>query len=182
MCNKKYSLQVGPVVELKDILINKEQRVSFIMKLFNLYPNNCIISFKLNIPGNIKNNYIIKEIFKTGKDEIDIFLKNHNLQKIYFKELLNLKTGPELIVVVNSNSSFVKIKMIEIEDKNQLSRLYDIDVLDFKNNKLKYLSRKIPRKCFICDNDAKSCSQMRSHTIDEIYNFLETIIKSSLYI
>ena len=67
--------------------------------------------------------------------------------------------------------------MIEIEENHILGRCLDIDVYRIKDNKVMGISRsdlfKSPRKCFICDLDAKICSRSQTHSIEEIKKYFE---------
>jgi holo-ACP synthase/triphosphoribosyl-dephospho-CoA synthase len=60
-----------------------------------------------------------------------------------------------------------------------LGRCVDIDVYTYKNEKVIGISRtdlyKAPRKCFICDLDAKICSRAQTHSIEEIKNYFDEV-------
>ena len=72
--------------------------------------------------------------------------------------------------------------MINVEEEHILGRCLDIDVYTLKNDKVIGISRsdlfKKPRRCFICDLDAKICSRAQTHTIDEIKNYFEVVYKN----
>ncbi len=67
--------------------------------------------------------------------------------------------------------------MIDIEENHILGRCLDIDVYTMKENKLRGISRsdlfKSPRRCFICDLDAKICSRAQTHSMEEIKTYFE---------
>lgn len=181
-------LQEGIMPTLDEVLDNREKRVIFINKLLNLYPKSIIISFKLNIPGPVKNNETIGKIFEAGFQCITSSIKNENFELIYFKQL-NLKTGPEYFAAINNNDAFnVKEKMTFIEENNNLGRLYDIDVIYKENENIHIINRDEigykSRKCFICNNEAKICSSRRTHSITEMYECIDKLIKSdkSIYL
>ena len=68
-----------------------------------------------------------------------------------------------------------------MEEEHILGRCLDIDVYAYKNDKVIGISRsdlfKKPRKCFICDLDAKLCSRAQTHTMEEIKNYFEVAYK-----
>lgn len=64
--------------------------------------------------------------------------------------------------------------MVEIEERDRLGRIFDIDVIDVNGSKL---SRDEPRKCFICDNAAAACARNRSHTAAELERVVNGLIR-----
>lgn len=168
----------GDIPSLIQVMDRREERVFYIKKLLN-EKDNVVISFKLNIPGEIKNNSKILEVFNIGKENIKKTLKENKLEIIKDKEF-NLITGPEYIALINSRDSLnIKKLMVAIEE-NGLGRLYDIDV----ENRDGAISRKEldikDRKCFICDNSSKVCSRSRAHSVEDMLLKIESIIEENL--
>lgn len=170
----------GSKPTLNEVLDNREKRVEFLKKLFSLYPQCTIVSFKLNIPGEVKNNKVITEIFDIGLNHISVCVKNEKWESVYSKKL-NLRTGPEYFEVISSIPLAVKEKMASIEEYVILGRLFDIDVIYKKNENLHYVERReigYPnRKCFICNRAAKLCASRRTHSFLEICESMENLIK-----
>jgi holo-ACP synthase CitX len=170
----------GSKPTLDEVLDNREKRVEFLRKLFSLYPHCTIISFKLNIPGEIKNNEYISQIFDIGLKHISSCVKNENWESVYSKKI-NLRTGPEYFDVITALPLGVKEKMVSIEENVILGRIFDIDVIYEENENLYYVERGeigYPnRKCFICSCDAKLCSSRRTHSVLEIHKSMGNLIK-----
>lgn len=171
----------GSMPTIYEVLDNREKRVEFINKLFKLYPKCTIISYKCNIPGEVKNNEIISKIFEIGIDYISNSIKNEKWESIYSKKI-NLKTGPEYFEVICVPPLSVKEKMAYIEEDEVLGRLFDIDVLYIENDNIHYVERReigYPnRKCFICNNDAKICASRRTHSLSSIYQSMGQLIET----
>jgi len=178
----KSFLYSGDTPTLDEVLHNREMRVNFIHKLLTLHPDSTIISFKLNIPGPVKNNETIEKIFNAGVNSIDSCIKGENWNIAYSKRL-SLKTGSEYFVALTSKPTEIKKKMTFIEENEMLGRLFDIDVLYIENDKVESINREkigfAGRKCFVCSNDAKICSSRRTHTLSEMFQSIEEIIKLS---
>jgi holo-ACP synthase CitX len=176
----KSVFQEGSKPTLDEVLDNREKRVGFIKKLFLLYPQSTIISFKCNIPGEVKNNETIGEIFEIGLRYISSCVKNESLDSVYTKKL-NLSTGPEFFEVLSAPPLAVKEKMSSIEENEILGRLFDIDVIYKEDENLHYVERREigypKRKCFVCSDDAKLCASRRTHSILEIHKSMENLIK-----
>ncbi|WP_180365925.1 citrate lyase holo-[acyl-carrier protein] synthase, partial [Oenococcus oeni] len=77
----------------------------------------------------------------------------------------------------------VKKTAVSFEDKNDLGRLFDADVLTNKKGIISSLSRKQlkqnGRKCLICQRSAKECARSRRHTIKELQDRISEIYEES---
>lgn len=59
---------------------------------------------------------------------------------------------------------------VEIEDTHPLGRLFDIDVIDAQG--IPVSRDRVggqPRRCLVCDYEARYCMRMRWHTQEEIW-------------
>ncbi|AMC94160.1 hypothetical protein AOC36_09210 [Erysipelothrix larvae] len=174
----KQAFSVGEVSTLDAILDHREKRRSFQIKLGQTYPGCVIISYKCNIPGPIKNNAVITQIFNVGHTRILTTLQTVSWHMVYHKTI-NLPTGLDgFYVVKEAHMKEVKSAMVQLEETDTLGRLFDIDVLTYENNALHSQSRTAlgfsPRKCLICDHEAKACGRSRKHSVSELH---DTIIK-----
>ncbi|UDM32073.1 citrate lyase holo-[acyl-carrier protein] synthase [Lentilactobacillus laojiaonis] len=157
----------GNEQSIMNVLSVKDKRQAFQRKLLAEYPGKTIVAIKLNIPGPIKNNSKIKRIFNLGMDE---FLKQLADFKILFSHSWHLDTGEETFLVMDTKDiQALKLISIKFEDEFNLGRLFDIDIL---SDWQRAYSRKdlgfTPRKCLICDQDAKNCARSRKHSIPEM--------------
>lgn len=154
-------------VTLEEILDQREHRVYLINQFRKKYPNKTIISYKLNIPGPIKNSQLYQYAFLAGLDSIPY----NPVEKQVF---LDNKTGPEAILIIDKDKIDVKKSLIEIENKDDLGRLFDLDVVGVSRSDLDIK----PRKCIICDEIAYACARSRKHSLSDILNTIEKIIEN----
>ena len=161
----------GIEVEIDEILDCREKRVAIQNEMIRKY-NKPVISFTMNIPGPIKTNNEIKKAFDIGKNLILEKLKENNIE-ILEKEELNVNTGNELFISVNSSAEKIKNITVAIEESCELGRLFDIDVIDVN---FKKLSRKSFRKCLICEEQAQECGRSRKHSVKELQDKIEEIL------
>ena len=79
---------------------------------------------------------------------------------------------------VDLSVSVLKKLMTEIEDGSRIGRLFDIDVIDVD---LQPISRADigmnDRKCLICGEPAHACSRSRKHSVAELLNEIERVLK-----
>jgi len=172
--SKFEAFRVGDKPTLAQVLRNREKRVALQTDLCQKYSESVVVTFKCNIPGEIKNNEVISYIFTEGKNAIHKCLVD-NQWEIGFEKEINDLTGPELFLVINNVGALeVKEKMIAIETTDTLARLFDFDVSYANENTIVNVSRESlgyeTRKCLICDCDAKQCARSRTHSLQQLHD------------
>ncbi|MBK5201847.1 MAG: citrate lyase holo-[acyl-carrier protein] synthase [Spirochaetaceae bacterium] len=160
------------------IMENRDKRVLHQKELCDIY-HLPLISFTLNIAGNIKKNKLFDILFNLGCKEIELALISNQIK---LKEILLQDSGNTAFYVYNLSAEFIKRAMIEIEDFNDLSRLFDIDVID--NETYTPLSRtqfgNPPRSCLICrDVPYLICRRNNTHSFGEIIHKTKEISNKS---
>ncbi|WP_429976030.1 citrate lyase holo-[acyl-carrier protein] synthase [Enterococcus sp. DIV0086] len=168
----------GKIQKLEDVLTHKEQRVSLQTKLLFEHQNNTLLVFTLNIPGPIKNNSEILRIFYMGKVALKKMFIRKKIHPIYTQEI-NLPSGLDWFVEVSTDPFIFKQFLVELEQEHPLGRIFDLDVLFFKNGRVQIVSRQDlgypERPCFICQQAAKVCARNKTHEIKEIQKKIEQI-------
>lgn len=149
------------------IMEARDERVLMQKELCNIY-HLPIISFTLNIVGNVKRTNLFDILFNLGCYQIEEALI---LQQLKVKEIIINDYGNTAFYIYNASTELIKRAMIKIEDFNELSRLFDIDVID--NESYKPLSRTQlgdpPRSCLICkDVPYIVCRRNSTHSFDEV--------------
>lgn len=159
---------------LIDILDSRERRAEKQKELIDKYKSTCI-SFTLNIPGKVKDNGVYRAIHKEGMEVIKKTLEEKGI-KILYSEEEEHTTGREGYILVDENSGRVKELTMGIEESHPLGRIFDIDIF---NRRKEQISRKdlekTSRKCLLCDNDARVCMRMGSHTYESLIQNINDI-------
>lgn len=168
----------GKEQRLDDILRQKEARVSTIRHLLTKYPNT-IICFKLNIPGPIKNNQYIFEIFTEGRQAILDRFSAAGSRCLYDKSKFS-DAGDELYIVVAEDPVLVKKWMCEIEEQHFFGRLFDIDVISGDGTVSRTQIGYRERKCLLCDERAAICGRSRKHTVEELQEKISKIFEERI--
>ena len=163
----------GQEINLAQMLTRREKR-SEEQKFFLDKYKSPLISFSMNIPGPVKTNLLIRKAFDTGKNLIlDSLAEIH--AKINDSIETHENTGDELLLSIsNIPPDELKNLSLKIENNSQIGRLFDIDVIDSNGVKL---SRKIFRKCLICDKQAQECARSRSHTVKEMQDSIMKLLQ-----
>lgn len=146
-------------MEINKILIDREEKYNIIKYYINDYQ---IVTLKSNIVGsnkNIKESYILLSIY-------DKIIPNNYLKRF----VLDNNDGPTIIYLFDKTKS-LKEEMIKIEESTPLGRFVDIDV--FLNTESSFNRDKL-RKCYLCDNPAFVCGKLKTHSVEELNNYLIT--------
>jgi len=157
----------GEEQTLLNILKSREKRAQYQQHLLNKF-RSTIVSYKLNIPGPIKYNSLIKQIFDEGLQLFKSKLKD-DLIEIQHEHVTFENSGPEYFAVINVSPFVIKKITTKIEETHALGRLYDYDVLNPMGRHIDRQELNIEaRKCLLCDKNAFECGRSRNHTVNEL--------------
>ena len=157
------------------VLEAREERAKKIKDLMIEFENKTIVILKLNTPGNDKNLIRLKFIYNIYNTLIIKEFKNTIIETAKRKSL----DGDYFYYVINEDGKTVKKKTILMEDASDLGKLVDIDVYSHLSISRSLLNYEM-RKCLICTNYAHYCARSKAHTLDELLNKIEEIIKDYL--
>lgn len=164
----------GEEQTLQDILVSREKRAQYQQYLLNKF-NCAIVSYKLNIPGPIKYNSLIKQIFDEGLTLFKADLKL-NLIEIKHEHIIYKNSGPEYFAVINSSPYIIKEITTKIEENHPLGRIYDFDVINLKGIQIERQDLGVEaRKCLLCDKNAFECGRSRNHEVSELIDKIENM-------
>lgn len=158
------------------ILEGKENRVLRQKEILAKY-NQTLISFTLNIPGLYKLSEDYKKVFLKGISEIKEYLAKEKIT-ISYTETNERESGYEFFCTTESPAINIKKIMITLESNLPIGRLFDIDVFNKEGELLSRANFNIgKRKCLVCDKDAVVCSRSRSHSIEEVLESVDKLVK-----
>lgn len=164
----------GPRLTAEEILASRENRAEKLRELAQEFPDMTLISFKLNIPGDIKTSAAIERFFRRGMEQLLKELEKRT--SLLHSETAFLQTGPEAVFVVDYPPAVIKLDMVALEDRDEAGRLYDIDVI----HDYQAISRTdlgfAPRRCFLCNEDARVCSRAGHHNLTEILHKVKELL------
>ena len=127
---------------------------------------------------------------------------------ILHEEFRPLATGPEAYLVAQSSAANsaasntaeskklalealaletlaldIKKAAVSVEEGSALGRLFDMDVLIPGENFPHSISRSqlgaAPRRCLLCEEDAKACARSRAHTMDQLLEKINEILSDA---
>lgn len=137
-----------------------------------------VISFCLNIAGPVKNSPVLRRAFREGLERLACALLAGRLDIVH-REEVDEPTGCEALWVVRGDGRAVKELCVELEDRDALGRLFDLDVLDPASGKWDRTQLgQPPRKCLVCGKEGKGCASRRLHTVEELQSATRTILEN----
>lgn len=159
-------------ITLMELLDAREQRAVHQQELLNQYPRCSLISMTLNIPGPVKDSEAYRKALALGVAELKA-----RFEEIVFEEVRWLRTGSEAYLVVREEALDTKKKAVLVEEQSPIGRLLDIDVIGSDGPVSRTEVGGKPRKCLLCDEDAKVCARMQKHSLEELLGKIEEILE-----
>ena len=158
----------GAEVSLTEMLDAREMRARRQEAFLQEYPETTLLLATMNIPGQVKNSVVLSRVFSQMVAQIKQELSSYS---IVTSAEYNLKTGPEFYLVADITRATLNKKMVGLEENDAYGRLFDLDV-HYLEEGLQSLSRQdieiSPRRCFICQRNAKECGRERRHSTEEM--------------
>ncbi|MGX6427741.1 citrate lyase holo-[acyl-carrier protein] synthase [Levilactobacillus yonginensis] len=171
----------GQDLTIADVLANKDRRVAFQQEALAKYPAETLVAVKLNIPGPIKNNQGIQDLFVVGIDRLAAAFKQAGITTTELNQW-HTAAGNELFWMTPMTAQAVKQVAVAFEDEDDLGRIFDVDVLMAGSGAS--LSRtelgSTVRRCFICNRPAKECARSRRHSVAELQAHIDQVYQATI--
>lgn len=165
----------GTAVELPAMLAAREERAARQSAWLKEYA--CpLLSFTLNIPGPVKTSPELRRAFDVGHAALEDALGAAGQPTIARTEI-HAPTGDEALLAVDGDACTIKEIATDIEEHHALGRLFDMDVLAADGTKL---SRPCPRRCLLCESQAQSCARSRRHSVAELTDEIQRLMRKYL--
>ncbi|MDR2870211.1 MAG: citrate lyase holo-[acyl-carrier protein] synthase [Deferribacteraceae bacterium] len=162
-------------ISLEQMLAAREERVIRQNKLSEKF-SLPLLSFTLNIIGDVKRFTEADSCFYEGKNAIEALFKRKKITVVE-KELINENTGLELLYAIQADATQLKSLLTELEDRHPLGRLFDMDVINVDGNKLSRVDLGLSeRSCLVCGNIGAGCARSRAHSVEEVLVRTKTMI------
>jgi len=168
---------------LMDLLESRENRVKRQKQLLNIH-GGVLISMTLNIPGPVKDSPSYRAALYEGMAQMKDKLSELGGVTLNYEQVRLLKTGPEGYLCVESTVGgpvkqlawAVKVLAVKVEEESRLGRLFDIDVLWEEGSVSRSNLGEGPRKCLLCDQNAKVCARSRAHSMEDLLAEIDRIL------
>ena len=166
-------------------------------KLLAEHSGKTLVCLTVVMPGSVKRNQqslIVAhaaveqmiESYELGVRNDELGVRNDELEVrsdelgVRFGGCLierDLETGYEAYLITDLPLLEAKRIAVQIEDTHPLGRLFDIDIID-KDGVPVSRDRvgSSPRRCLVCNREARYCMRMRWHTQEEIWERINAMV------
>lgn len=157
----------GEPQTLEMVLKARDERV-YIQQTLRRTFNRPLVSYKLNMPGEVKYCPEIHRMFDAGLEAFRVAMADQQVV-IAFEKLIYEHSGPEYFAVLEAEADWIKRQTVMLEEKHPLGRLFDMDVISEQGVSLSRTDFSMgPRKCLICEAEAFVCARARNHGLENL--------------
>lgn len=165
-------------ITLDRLLASRDHRWHKQMQLLRDHPNETLLCLTVVMPGSVKRNRLSLAVARAAMEAIRVEFGDSIIQM----EERDLETGFEAYVLVSLPTLEAKQTACRIEENHPLGRLFDIDVIASDGTPLSRASVGAqPRRCLLCDNEARFCMRNRTHSPEQIQAHIAEIVEAYVH-
>ena len=162
----------GVSISLAQMLDRREQRVAEQQVLLKRF-GRPLVQLTLVTPGPVKDTTQARFVFDQGLVALTQALQLAG-QAVLVQQGGYLVTGPEMLMVIDAEPSYLKGMVLQIEEQHALGRLWDVDVLDLTGSSVSRQQLGVPaRRCLLCDAAAHACARSGQHALIDLQRAIE---------
>ena len=171
------------MVTLNELLASRDSRHAMQQKLLAEHSGKTLVCLTVVMPGSVKRNQQSLIVAHAAVEQMiesyELGVRNDELGVRNGGRLIerDLETGYEAYLITDLPLLEAKRIAVQIEDTHPLGRLFDIDIID-KDGVPVSRDRvgSSPRRCLVCDREARYCMRMRWHTQEEIWERINAMV------
>ena len=176
-------LTIHSMVTLNELLASRDSRHAMQQKLLAEHSGKTLVCLTVVMPGSVKRNHQSLVVAHAAVEQLirsyELGVRNDELGVRNDECLIerDLETGYEAYLITPLPLLEAKRIAVQIEDTHPLGRLFDIDIIDKDGvpvSRDRVGSR--PRRCLVCDREARYCMRMRWHTQEEIWERINAMV------
>lgn len=161
-------------ITLSELLRSRDNRAAKQLALIRNNPNKTLAVLTVVMPGNLKRTPKSLKVATAACTAL-----NKEFPDIEMVESLDLQTGYEAYFITSLAPCETKRIACLIEEQHPLGRLFDIDVISTSGIPVSRIEIGVaPRKCILCDKEARICMREKNHTYEELTTHINNIVDS----
>ena len=190
-------LKIHSMVTLNELLASRDSRHAMQQKLLAEHSGKTLVCLTVVMPGSVKRNQqslivahaAVEQMiesyelgvrsYELGVRSDELGVRSDELGIRFGGRLIerDLETGYEAYLITDLPLLEAKRIAVQIEDTHPLGRLFDIDIID-KDGVPVSRDRvgSHPRRCLVCNREARYCMRMRWHTQEEIWERINAMV------
>ena len=146
-------------ITLDALLKSRDDRHALQQQLRQQHPESTLVCLTVVMPGSVKRNLYSVVTAQAALTALLDRLGEH----VQATRARDLATGYEAYLITDLPALEAKRVTCDIEDSHPLGRLFDIDVME-------------PRRCLLCDHEARWCMRNHSHSQEELMAHIRQLI------
>ena len=161
------------MITLHELLASRDARHATQQKLLAENSGKTLVCLTVVMPGSVKRNHQSLCVAHAAVEAMREAFHLNDMSNAEREAVLterDLNTGYEAYLVTPLPLLEAKRIAVTIEDTHPLGRLFDIDVIN--TDSIPVARNDIgekPRRCLVCEHEARYCMRMRWHTQEEIW-------------
>ena len=160
-------------ITLDALLQSRDNRHAMQQQLLRQHPDGTLVCLTVVMPGSVKRNLCS---VVTAQAALTALLERLG-NSVRAASARDLETGYEAYLITGLPALETKRVTCAIEDSHPLGRLFDIDVVGSDGVPV---SRQAvggePRRCLLCDHEARWCMRNRTHTQEELMSRIQQMV------
>lgn len=153
-------------VSLPQLLAARDARAALERDLLARYAGCTLVVLTVVVPGAEKRTEASLLVARAACAALDKLLAAHCRHRLE----RDLATGFEAYWLVDLPQEEAKRLTVELEDTHPLGRLFDADIILPEGRPLSRTELGAPpRRCLLCDREARFCMRNGSHTREELH-------------
>ena len=161
-------------ITLHELLASRDARHAMQLRLLAEHSGKTLVCLTVVMPGSVKRN---RQSLVVAHAAVEAMREKFSPMDGCLMER-DLTTGYEAYLLTPMPLLDAKRTAVGIEDTHPLGRLFDIDIIGPDGSPV---SRdrvgSSPRRCLVCDREARYCMRMRWHTQDEIWARINDMVE-----
>lgn len=161
------------MITLHELLASRDARHATQQKLLAEHSGKTLVCLTVVMPGSVKRNHYSLCAAHAAVEAMREAFHLSDMSDAEREAVLterDLNTGYEAYLITPLPLLEAKRIAVTIEDTHPLGRLFDIDVIN--SDGIPVARNDIgekPRRCLVCEHEARYCMRMRWHTQEEIW-------------
>lgn len=164
-------------ITLHELLASRDARHAMQHALLAEHPGKTLVCLTVVMPGSVKRNEASLTVAHAAVAAMRrAFATRDGCPTPLIERDLN--TGYEAYLLSDLPLLDAKRTAVAIEDSHPLGRLFDIDIIDRQGIPVSRDRVGVgPRRCLVCDREARYCMRMRWHTQEEIWQKIDALVE-----
>ena len=175
------------MVTLHELLASRDARHAMQQTLLAEHSGKTLVCLTVVMPGSVKRNHqslvvahaaieAMRQAFGIEPANSQTELSANEAETTTLIER-DLATGYEAYLITPLPLIEAKRRAVQIEDSHPLGRLFDIDIISPDGVPMsREAIGSAPRRCLVCDHEARYCMRMRWHTQAEIWARIDEMV------